>query len=52
MISPFLRCHFKRREDILLYCDAIVGPSCQHFGNAVNTKEGFPITMQYSYNHL
>ena len=36
MISLFLWWHFKRSEDTLLYCDAIAGPSCQHFGNAVN----------------
>ena len=30
---------------ILLYCDTIVEPSCQHFGNAVNVKVGIPITM-------
>ena len=36
---------FERSEDMLLSCDPIVGPSCQHFGNAVNRKVGIPITM-------
>ena len=36
MISPLFWCHFNSNEDILLFCNAIVGPSCQHFGKAVN----------------
>ena len=36
---------FERSEDVLLSCDAIVGPSCQHFRNVVNRKVGIPITM-------
>ena len=45
--DPFLWCHFNRSEseDIFLDCNAIVGPSSQHFGNAVNIKLGIPITM-------
>ena len=52
MISPFLWCHFKRSEDILLCCNAIVGSSCHHFGNAVNMKVGIHITMSCSCSHL
>ena len=36
MISPLFWCHFNSSEDIPLFCNAIVGPSCQHFGKAVN----------------
>ena len=44
-------------NDVILWhhslcCDAIIGHSCQHFGNAVNIKVGIHFTMQYSYYHL
>ena len=45
MISPFLQYHFKRSEDTLLCCDAMIGSGCQHFGNGVNIKVGIYINI-------
>ena len=35
-----------------LCCNAIIGPSCQHFGNAVNMKVGNYIAMINSFYYL
>ena len=44
MISPFCDVILKQVR-IHYYTDAIVGPSYQHFGNAVNIKVGISIIM-------
>ena len=50
--EPFLECQniFWIGNDVILWqhslcCDAIIGPNCQHFCNAVNVKVGNHIAM-------